>query len=423
MTVMGAIFFRERRTASRLHWAWIVLASSFITLFVNYSIRIGAYSILLPKMIEDLQINLVEAGLIRTAYFLAYVLGSPFMGWLTDRMGGRWVISFFSLFLGTGTFLMGLVPNLPYAILCYGMVGLGAAAIWTPTVTLIQRWFSASRRGMALGILSPSYAIGFGLMGLILPWMIETTGWRMAWFLLGITGWGLVLLNGLLLRNDPGEMALQPWGDTEKSSVPFSHPQRRDLFGSLLRRATFWWMGLSYFFISLAAYMISDFVVAYSVMELQIDHGKASGLLTIMAASGILGGFSLMWLSDFIGRKKALFIIHITLAMSILWILLVQGDFFLLRIGIAGFGFLFGAIWPMYGACTRDYFPKEVTGSVFGIMTIFYGLGAMVNPLLTGLMVDHTGSFRGAFGMGILSSSVAALVVTGLKKPLDLKGH
>jgi len=419
---MGATFFRERRNASRLHWAWVVLASSFITLFVNYSIRIGAYSILLPKMIEDLRINLVEAGLIRTAYFLAYVLGSPFMGWLTDRLGGRWVISFFCLFLGTGTFLMGLAPNLLYAILCYGVVGLGAAAIWTPTVTLVQRWFSASRRGMALGILSPSYAIGFGLMGLILPWMVETMGWRMAWFLLGIAGWGLVLLNGLFLRNGPEEMALQPWGETEKPSAPFSHPQHQDLLGSLLRKTTFWWIGFSYFFISFAAYMISDFVVAYSVMELQVDHRKASGLLTIMAASGILGGFSLMWLSDFIGRKKALFMIHVTLAMSILWILLVKGNFFFLSIGVAGFGFLFGAIWPMYGACTRDYFPKEVTGFIFGIMTIFYGLGAMVNPLLTGLIVDHTGSFRGAFVVGILSSLIAALAVTQLKGTLNLRG-
>lgn len=419
---MGAILPEGKRDASRLHWAWMILASGFVTLFVNYSIRIGAYSILLPKMIEDLRINLIEAGLIRTAYFLAYVLFSPLMGWLTDRLGGRWVISLFCLFLGTGTFLMGLAPNLHYAILCYGVVGIGAAAIWTPTVTLIQRWFSASRRGMALGILSPSYAVGFGLMGLILPWMVETMGWRMAWFLLGIAGWGLVLLNGLLLRNGPEEMGLQPWGDKEKRSTPLSSSQRQGLFWTLLHQSTFWWMGLSYFFISLAAYMISDFIVAYSVMELEVSHGKASGLLTIMAASGILGGFSLMWLSDVIGRKKALFMIHMILAGSILWILLVKENFFLLRAGIAGFGFLFGAIWPMYGACTRDYFPKEVTGFVFGMMTIFYGVGAMVNPLLTGFIVDHSGSFRGAFGVGILSSFIAALVVTQLKKPLEMRG-
>lgn len=33
----------------KIHWAWVVLGSSFATLFVTYSIRIGAYSVLLPE--------------------------------------------------------------------------------------------------------------------------------------------------------------------------------------------------------------------------------------------------------------------------------------------------------------------------------------------------------------------------------------
>ncbi len=419
---MGAQDTEAHSDTSRLHWAWFVLASSFLTLFVNYSIRIGAYSILLPKMIEDLRIHLVEAGLIRSAYFFAYILFSPLMGWLTDRFGGRWVISFFCLFLGTGTFCMGLSSTLFHAIVCYGVVGIGAAAIWTPTVTLIQKWFSTTRRGMALGILSPSYAVGFGLMGLILPWMVQTVGWRAAWFLLGISGWGLVIMNGLLLKNRPEDMGLKPWGEMRRTTAVLPSYKGADLFGTFFRCSSFWWMGLSYFFISIAAYMISDFVVTYSVMELNIDHGKASRLLTIMAASGILGGLFLMWLSDFIGRKRALLMIHVLLAMSIFGILSAKGALFFLQVGVGGFGFLFGAIWPMYGACTRDYFPKEVTGLAFGIMTIFYGMGAMVNPIITGLFVDHTGSFRWPFGIGIFLSLAAALAASQLGKPLERNG-
>ena len=76
-----------------VHWAWIVLGSCFITFFVNYSIRIGAYSVLLPEMIKDLGINMTQAGMIRSAYFLTYIFFSPFMGWLTDHIGGRFIIS------------------------------------------------------------------------------------------------------------------------------------------------------------------------------------------------------------------------------------------------------------------------------------------------------------------------------------------
>jgi hypothetical protein len=36
-----------------IHWAWFVLGTSFITLLINYSIRNGAYPILLPEMIRE----------------------------------------------------------------------------------------------------------------------------------------------------------------------------------------------------------------------------------------------------------------------------------------------------------------------------------------------------------------------------------
>jgi predicted MFS family arabinose efflux permease len=82
----------------------VVLGSSFITLFVTYGIRIGAYSVLLPEMIKDLQITKTQAGMIKSPFSMVYLILAPLMGWLTDRIGGRKVISFFCLFLGGGTF-------------------------------------------------------------------------------------------------------------------------------------------------------------------------------------------------------------------------------------------------------------------------------------------------------------------------------
>jgi predicted MFS family arabinose efflux permease len=96
---------RKRGRGMKIHWAWVVLGSSFITLFINYSVRIGAYPVLLPEMIRDLQITKAQAGMIKSAFSITYLVFSPVMGWFTDRIGGRKVISFFCLFLGGGTFL------------------------------------------------------------------------------------------------------------------------------------------------------------------------------------------------------------------------------------------------------------------------------------------------------------------------------
>lgn len=405
-----------KKNASGIHWAWVVLGSSFVTLFINYSIRIGAFSILLPKMIQDLGLSMTQAGTIRAAYLFAYVLFSPFTGWLTDRIGGRFVISFFCLFLGTGTFLMGKASSLTTAILFHGIVGLGASAMWVPIVSLIQKWFGTTRRGFALGVLSPSYALGFGLMGVILPLIVETYSWRMGWILLGVSGWGLMVLNGFLLRNDPGGIGLQPWGESSKmiQSVPLASSSFN--YKVVLKERLFWLIGVSYSFISFGAYIISDFIVTYGVMELKIPYQDASAFITIMALSSIAGGLILMWLSDTIGRKKSLMIIHTMVALSILLIILARENIFILRVGIGCFGFFYGAIWPMYAACARDFFPKEIAGTIIGIFTLFYGAGAIAGPIVAGRLTDITGTFGWSFGVGAFISLMAAFIAGFLKK-------
>ena len=192
------------------HRAWSIFAASFLTLFVNYSIRDGTYSVLLPEMIKDLQMTKTQAGMIKGVFSLTYLLFSPLMGWLTDRMGGRKVISFFCLFLGGGTFLMGKANGFTSAAFFYCLIGIGAAAGWVPITALIQNWFGARKRGLVLGILSVSSGIGFGLMGLILPVIVLKYHWRAGWSILGLFGFSLVLMNGFLLRDKPEKMGFLP---------------------------------------------------------------------------------------------------------------------------------------------------------------------------------------------------------------------
>ena len=406
------------KSESGTHWAWVVLGSSFVTLFVTYSIRIGAYSVLLPEMIKDFRITKAEAGMMKSAFSMTYLLFAPLMGWLTDRIGGRKVISLFCLLLGGGTFLMGTAKDLPISVIYYSFVGIGASATWVPIVTLIQNWFGEKKRGLALGILSPSYGIGFGLMGVILPVVVSEYHWRLGWFSLGIAGLFLIFLNGMLLRDHPEKMALSPWGESRgEGTEKMAPPSQRIGYFEILRRGQFWIIGVSYFFISYGTYTLVDFIVTYGVMELNIPYAIASLSITVVAFSGVIGGFLLMALSDSIGRKTSLVIIQSLLALSILFVMGVGSRVSLLMVGLGCFGFLYGAIWPMYGACARDYFPKEITGAVFGLMTIFYGVGAMISPVLTGHLADLTGTFQWSFGLGAFAALMATLLTGWMGKP------
>jgi MFS family permease len=412
----------EERKRFRIHWAWVILGSGFITQFINFGIQNGAYPILLPEMIRDIGINMNQAAMIRTGYFFTYVFFSPLMGWLTDRTGGRLVISSSCLLLGMGTFLMGYASTLFLAILFHGIVGMGAAAMWTSVVTLIQRWFGDARRGLALGILTSSAPLGFGLMGVLLPLVVRSYSWRMGWFLLGISGLILAVINAFFLKNNPQDIGLYPWGETSESIQPsltfHSSFNYRDVF----TWSGFWLIGTSYLFMTIGTFIIGDFIVTYGVMELKVSYTVASAFISIMAITGIAGGLVLMSLSDRTGRKRLLVIIHSLVTSSILLIILAGNNISLLRVGIGSFGFFYGAVWPMYAACARDYFSKEISGTVIGTFTLFFGIGAMTGPILAGYLTDVTGTFRWSFGLGAFTCFVAALLIGFLERPKNSEG-
>jgi MFS family permease len=166
-------------------------------------------------------------------------------------------------------------------------------------------------------------------------------------------------------------------------------------------------------------YIVSDFIVTYGVVELKIPYPVASTFISVMALASIVGGFTFMALSDFIGRARSLVILQSLLATAILLVILSEGNISLLIVGIGWFGFIYGPIWPMYAACARDYFPKQASGTVIGLLTLFYGVGAMVGPMIGGHLTDLMGTFKWSFGLGAFASLFAGVLIGFLKRPRE----
>ena len=144
---------RLREKINSIHWAWYILAASFLTAVVSYSIRLG-YGVILPHMLKSLRISKTEGGLIYSAFFFMYTLFAPIVGNLTDRMGARKVITFFCGVMALGVLLMGTVHRLETAMLFMGIAGAGISATWTPVVALCVRWFGPGRRGVVISVIT-----------------------------------------------------------------------------------------------------------------------------------------------------------------------------------------------------------------------------------------------------------------------------
>ncbi len=397
----------------RIHWAWVILLASFITIFTNYSIRLS-YGILMPEMIVSLRITKAEAGVIASSFYLSYTVFSPLVGFLVDRLSARKLLAFFSFILAGGTFLMHKPNSLFQASLFFGIVGMGSSAMWTPVVTVVQRWFGFRRRGMVLGILSISYTLGYGIMGLALPPLVALYDWRTCWLALSGLAFALVPLNAALLRSRPQEMNLNPWGD-EPSFPPRNssgETQPRVSYRELLKIRNLWLVGISYFFIGFTAYVVNTFIVTYGTMELQFPFAQAAQLASAIAFSGIIGALFIPMLSDFLGRKKCLILINSSMAASILLIIWAGKNWTALLPAVSIFGVFYAAAWPMYAAAAADFFPSGATGSVLGFWTIFYGLGLSLSPTLGGYIADLTGTFTWSFLMAAMTGVLATFFLS-----------
>lgn len=405
------------------HWAWVVLAVCFVDLFINYSIRLG-FGVVLPEMIRSLDLNRTQGGTIYNFYLAAYVCLAPFVGNLTDRFGARRVITLFGIVLGVGTLLMGTVDHFWAACIFFALVGAGASAMWTPVITVVQRWFGKKRRGMALGILSTGFGLGFATTGLLFPALIGAFSWRFCWYVLGAGALAMVLVNGIFLRSRPEDLQMSPWGEEENTPSENPSPQgsgkKGRSFGQILRSPLFWTIGASYFLIAWALYMITTFMVDYANVELGLGLEKASLLATIHGLGQVVGVLTIPMLSDRIGRRLTLMGSNVFIALSILGIIASAGGIPILFASIAFLGIFYGITWPLYGACGGDYFRREVMGTVIGAWTPFYGLGAMLAHLVAGRIRDITQSFQLAFYLAVLLALVAAFLMQRVKRPSEL---
>lgn len=397
-----------------LHPAWIMLAICFVNIFVNYSVRLG-YGVVLPEMIRGLGLNRVASGTIYNSYLFAYIVASPFTGYLTDRLGARLVISACLLILAAGTLLLGSADRLWTACVAFGIAGLGASGLWVPVITLVQRWFSIRRKGLALGILSTGYGLGFAVMGVVFPWVVEHFSWRHAWYFLGAAALVLAVPNALALHSDPADCNKRPWGPEGPPPSSPSAPGGRLPLKVILRERNFWIIGASYFALSYGLYGFTTFMVDYATNQLNVPIGQASLLATIHGLFQIAGVLIVLPLSDLFGRKRTILVSNAVITALLAGLISGGASWAVLCAITAALAVFYGATFPIYGACAGDYFPRQAIGTVAGAWTPFYGLGAILTHWISGAIRDTTGRYDGAFLAGALMAALALMLMGFVK--------
>ena len=240
--------------ATRLHYAWVVAGVTFLALLASAGINATRAVLVLP-LEREFGWDRAAISLALSINLLLFGLCGPFAGALMTRFGVRRVMLVALSTLAVAVGLSALMTNVWQLVGLWGvLVGAGSGSMALVLgATVATRWF-VKRRGLITGIFAASTATGQLIFLPEQAAIVEAAGWRTAVVLVAAVALSVAALVAFLMRDDPRQKGLQPYG-VEGESMPGSAvaPAKGNPFGlavATLRECTaqrdFWLLAGSF---------------------------------------------------------------------------------------------------------------------------------------------------------------------------------
>ncbi|MBA0126882.1 NarK/NasA family nitrate transporter [Haloechinothrix sp. YIM 98757] len=381
---------RPRPRVSRAAWQVLVLAT------LGFALNFWAWTLLSPlgpRFEQGLGLSAFELSMVVAVPVIVGSLGRIPVGALTDRLGGRVMFPAVSLITVLPVLFIGLGGHASFAALLAGgfVLGIGGTA-FAIGIPVVNAWFPAHRRGLALGI----YGAGMGgsaIAALTTVPLVNTVNIRFPFLLAAAVLIAYALIAAWLLRDAPGRQ------------ISGGSVIRR--LASTVRLPVTWRASGVYAlsfggFVAFSVYLPTYLSNSYGLADADAA-GRMGGFVLVAVVARPVGG----WLSDRLHPTRVLAGAYGTVAacaalQAFAPPLMPLGTVLLLVIA-AALGAGAGATFALVALLTS---PERV-GAVTGFVGAAGGLGGFVPPLLMGAFYGWLDSY--AVGLGLLACT--ALVV------------
>jgi MFS family permease len=409
---------------TRIHYAWIVSALTFLVLLVAAGVR-TAPAVFLKPFEDEFGWSRASVSLAVSVSLLVYGLGGPLGGSLVDRFGPRRV-----MLGGLAIVLLGLGPlialqSLWQLYIFWGLLsGIGTGALATVLgATVAQRWFRR-HRGLVVGLFSAASSAGQLIFLPSLATLTSESGWRSAVGAMCIALAALLLPIALFMRDRPADVGLTPVGDdgsvteSETASDLRTTPLRQ-----ALRTRDFWLLASSFF---ICGYT-SNGLIGTHLYSHALEHGfaatAAAGAVALMGMMNIIGTLGSGFLTDRFDNRRLLAIYYGFRALSIAWLPFVADRD---MNGLMIFAVLYGLDWiatvPPTVNLTAQRFGRGSVGTIFGWVFCAHMVGASLASFAGGFFHDLLGSytlvFLSAAGLGFVAVALSSSITRIAPRPL-----
>jgi ACS family glucarate transporter-like MFS transporter len=420
----GSLWSGERR---------YIAALLFLNLFINFMHRINL-SVAAPAIAKDFGWDAGKMGLLFSSYQWTYCLLLLPWGWMSDRIGTRWVNGLSVTIWSTAGMLTGAATSFASMLATRLALGGAEAASFPTSGKVVRQWFPARERGLATAIFNAGTFAGPAFSAPLVAWLLLKEGWRVSFIITGAAGYVWVLL-WLKFFRPPADCSWLPedernyiLAETDSQAKAAAPPQ-----GTLLRligRRTMWGLFLIQGCCAYTMLLFLFWLPSYLVQSRHMSLTKASWFTSVPYVVAVFLGLLIGKLSDSVltheqvrqGKRRALLIVFILLSGVVLLTNMVVNEYLLLLLISISLTCISGAL-SLNIALTNDLvWNPDIVGIAVSFLMLGGNIFGSLVPIATGYIVKWTGSFDIAFYLAGFLLFVAALICfTMTRRPLSFE--
>jgi MFS family permease len=359
-------------------------------ILLNYVDR-GTVSVAAPLMKSELGLSATGFGIAISAFFWIYAPIQLAVGWLCDRFSVYRLLAAGLALWAVSTMLMGFVGTLGSLVLLRLLLGVGESIAFPGSSKIICRHVPPARRGVANASVAAALALGPAVGTLAGGLITAHYGWRPMFLLFGFA---------TLLW-------LVPWAGVVRAMPPDGSVGggARFPFVKLIGQRALWATSFGHFTLNYGFYFLLSWLPLYLVQQrgfsLEAMTLLATSVYAAQAASALLMGWACdrlvsAGLEQGIACRRLIVWGSATVAIAILGIAIASNVYvltgFLLLAGIAS-----GPCSTNVYAIAQIFAGPRAAGSYVGVQNAVGNVAGIVGPIVTGIIVDRTGSFLNAF--------------------------
>lgn len=369
----------------------------------------------------ELGLSPEQMGLLFSVFSWAYAFSQLPAGPLLDRLGARIVLGGGLIVWSAAQLFAGLSQGFGQLLGARTLLGLGESPTFPSNAKINSQWFAPDKRGLPVAIVNSASSVGPAIAPPILTWLLLAYGWRAMFVIIGGVGI-LIGLVWLIVYRSPekrqayrdGLAALGVHNDAEGETQPWS--LREWLW--LLRHGTSWAMIGGFTGVIYSIYLYLTWLPDYLQTERGMSIAQTGWALVLPYVFGICGSLIGGIVGDFFVARG--FSVVTARKIPVVGGLVLGGLFSIPTALVPTTGLALAAIcgvqlfmnvasaggWAM-AATLAD---KRMTASLGSLQNFGGYFGGAFAPLVTGIVVDTTGSFV----LALLIASVVALLAAGL---------